>query len=119
MNDKLETYEKAILDRICAVCIDRHEDGTCGLDPSLRCSIREHLPSLLELFDGVSFDNMAEYVERVRNNVCTVCNEGNRNGTCAPRDHIDCTLDRYLALVVEAIEDVERRHTGDAQASAR
>ena len=114
MVENIVAYETAVLDRICAVCIDRKDDGDCGLDPALECSIKQHLPALLEMLQGVTFDNMSEYVDRVRNSVCNICNQGNQNGTCNVREHVDCSLDRYLALVVEAIEEVDRRKPGAA-----
>jgi len=113
----LEAYEKAVLDRICAVCIDRRDDGTCGLDPKLVCAVREHLPTLLSMLRGVSFDDIGSYVERVRRNICTICEQGGAE-ECDVRERVDCTLDRYLHLVIEAIEEVERLKSGDAQASA-
>jgi len=45
MVENIVAYETAVLDRICAVCIDRKDDGDCGLDPALECSIKQHLPA--------------------------------------------------------------------------
>jgi len=118
MTPTLDAYEKAVLDRICAVCVDRRDDGTCGLDPKLACAIKEHLPMVLSMLRGVSSDKMGSYIERIRHNVCNICTQGNRDGSCDVRAHVDCPLDRYLGLVVEAIEDLDRRETGTALASA-
>ena len=117
MGHDLGVYEKAVLDRICAVCIDRRDEGSCGLDPRLECAVKEHLPVLLTSLKGVNSDNATAYLERIRLNVCTICNQGTA-ADCDVRGRADCVLDRYLNLVVEAVEEVERIRAGEAQASA-
>jgi len=118
MKPSVESYQRSILDRICAVCVDRRGDGSCGLDPALECEVEKHLPEMLTLVKGVTSDRIGDYVERVRRNICTVCNEAGEKGTCDVRARVDCTLDRYLVLVVEAIEEIERGTAGEALASA-
>jgi hypothetical protein len=117
MRASLDTYEQAVMDRICAVCIERRDDGTCGIDPRIECAVRTHLPTLIDKLSGVSSDRIGDYVERVRRNVCAVCNQGTP-ADCDNRARVDCVLDRYLTLVAEAIEEVERIRAGEAQASA-
>ena len=109
--------EKAVLERICIVCVDRKRDGTCGLDPGLECAIKLHLPEILESVRGVTSDQIGHYVERIRNNTCRVCTQGQPE-QCDVRAHVDCPLDRYLVLVVEAIEEMQREEGADAMASA-
>ena len=118
MSTRVGEYRQKVMERICAACVDRRADGSCGLDPALECEVEKHLPEMLTLVKGVTSDRIGDYVERLRQNVCRVCNEVESDGTCALRSRVDCTLDRYLVLVVEAIEDLERRTAGDALASA-
>jgi hypothetical protein len=117
MKPTLDGYQRTIMERICGVCVDRNADGSCGLDPRLACQVEQHLPELLKLVSGVTSDRIGDYVERVRRNVCTICDQGNADA-CEVRSQVDCALDRYLVLVVEAIEEVERRTAADALASA-
>ena len=118
MSSKVGAYQRSIMERICAACVDRRADGSCGLDPALECEVEKHLPEMLTLVKGVTSDRIGDYVERLRQNVCRVCNEAEGDGSCGIRSRLDCTLDRYLVLVVEAIEDLERRNAADALASA-
>jgi hypothetical protein len=118
MERTLEVYQKAVMERICAVCVDRRDDGSCGLDPHLECEVEKHLPALLDVVKGVKSQRIDTYVESLRRNICSVCEQGNADGTCDVRAKVDCTLDRYLALVIEAIEEVDRGESGDQPASA-
>ena len=106
MNDKLG---KEVLERICAVCIDRRDDGSCGLDTDLRCSIKLHLPRILQTLGKVSSPRLSDYAERIRSSICAVCEDREPDGSCEVRERVDCPLDTYLMLVVEAIEDLRRR----------
>ncbi|MGD8375452.1 MAG: hypothetical protein PVF68_04865 [Acidobacteriota bacterium] len=112
MSVPLETYEEAVLKRICGVCIDRRDDGSCGLDPDLECAVKEHLPEIVKMVRGVTSDRIDDYVTRLREKVCTICDRTEEDGSCGPRDRVDCALDRYLSVVVEAIEEVERGAQG-------
>jgi len=114
MGAPLKTYERAVLDRICAVCIDRRDDGSCGLDPDLECAVREHLPEIVKMVRGVTSDRIDDYVTRLRETVCRICDQAEGDGSCGPRDRVDCALDRYLSIVVEAIEQVDRDEQGSA-----
>src|SRR5262245_9856322 len=95
MGTALATYRTKIMDRICATCVDRNADGSCGLDPALECEVEKHLPEMLALVKGVTSDRIGDYVERLRQNVCRVCNETDGDGICGLRARVDCTLDRY------------------------
>lgn len=111
-----EKLEKEVLERICATCVDRQDDGSCGLETDLRCSIELHLPGILRALQNVSSSRLGDHAERIRRNICAVCEE--RDPGCEVRERVDCPLDRYLFLVVEAIEDVRRRGDADTMASA-
>jgi hypothetical protein len=42
----------------------------------------------------------------LRKNVCSECRHQSSDGTCSLRRSLDCGLDRYFPLVIEAIEEV-------------
>ncbi len=114
----LRIYEEAILERICSVCIDLRDDGSCGIDPKLECSVKEHLPEIIGVVQGVNSNLIGDYVERLRQNVCKICESPEPDGTCEVRARTDCALNRYFNLVVEAIEEVEQRKDGSTMAEA-
>jgi hypothetical protein len=113
-----DLLEKDILERICALCVDRRDDGSCGLEPELQCAIEQHLPEILKSLEDVSSPNLGDYSERIRHKICAVCDERGPDDSCEVRERVDCPLDRYLSLVVEAIEDIRRRNDADSLASA-
>ncbi len=118
MNADQKALEEAVLAKICRSCMECRDDGSCGLDPSRGCSIKIHLPQILRSVQGVTSDRIGDYVEHIREDVCAVCENRNADGSCDVRDRIDCPLDRYLLLVVEAIEDVQQCNDVNALASA-
>lgn len=109
MVDLMEAYEKAVLKRLESACVDRTEDAECRHDPGLECAVRVHMPKILAAVQGIHADRIGEYVDRIREEVCTSCQFVNSDGTCDVRRRVDCCLDRYLVLVVEAVEDTARR----------
>ena len=50
-------------------------------------------------------DDVGPYIEAIRRNVCSVCNEQAPDGSCETRQMVQCALDAYLLLVVDAIEE--------------
>lgn len=104
MERKLNKEERVILERICAACADRRDDGSCGLDAELQCSLERHLPQVLEAVKQVAGERIEPYVAALRDTVCTVCEQGEPE-VCEVRTQVDCPLDRYFGLIVETIED--------------
>ena len=100
-----QSFEEAVLERVCAVCAERRDDGSCGIDANLECAIKKHLPSMIESVEGSNSKGLAGYVAPIRTGLCSVCNEDTA-GSCDVRERSDCPLDRYLSLVIHAIEDV-------------
>jgi hypothetical protein len=53
----------------------------------------------------VQSDDIHPYIEAIRRNVCSVCQDQAGDGTCETRRQVQCALDAYLLLVVDAIEE--------------
>ncbi|MBZ5617144.1 MAG: hypothetical protein LAQ69_00225 [Acidobacteriia bacterium] len=51
-------------------------------------------------------DDINQYLQAIRRNVCSVCIDQARDGSCETRQRVECALDAYLLLVVDAIEEV-------------
>lgn len=102
----LSLYEEALMRHVCSHCIDFGEDGIChSLDPE-GCAVFRFLPEMVAIAGRLNEAKIEPYIEAVRKEICMKCRGGNREGKCPLRDTLDCGLDRYLPLILEAIEEV-------------
>jgi hypothetical protein len=104
-------YREAIRERVCNVCLDQKDDGSCGLTRRV-CAIERHLPRLAETLSAIQSTRMDEYEAAVRAQVCGSCPEQDPGGRCALRADVECALFAYLPLVLEAIEVVNDAEAG-------
>lgn len=111
-SQRYRAYWEAIRERVCGVCLDQRDDGSCGLTRRV-CAIESHLPRLAEVLSGIQSTRMDEYEAAVRAEICGSCPEQDPGGRCALRDDVECALFAYLPLVLEAVESVN-----DAEARA-
>lgn len=102
-----ERYRRAIRKRVCAHCIDLGEDGRCTLSGDRQCGVELYLDKIVDVVHAVHSQNLQDYVRVLRERVCADCKNQNPNGTCRLRAEADCGLNRYFALVVEAIEEAD------------
>lgn len=101
--DRYQAYLETIRRKVCSVCLDRRDDGTCGLTQRT-CAIEAHLPEILDVVTAVRSHKMDEYVAAVESQICSHCNSGPQ---CELRREGECALATYLYLVVAAIEEVD------------
>jgi hypothetical protein len=107
-DERYQAYWEAIRRRVCSVCLDNADDGSCGLG-GRACAIEAHLPRLVETILSVESGRMDEFVTAVESQICGQCTDQDPQGFCRLRQRGDCALSIYLPLVVEAIEEVEGR----------
>ena len=105
----LEDLEETLRCRICSVCVDRNVDGTCSLKDLHECVLFERIPRIVPAVSGVHSDRMDDYIAAIREKVCADCSNQDEQGLCAVREQVRCVLDRYLILIVQAIEEVQGR----------
>lgn len=105
-----ERYRQAIDEKVCRHCIDLGEDGRCTLTGDQQCGVQIHLEKIVEAVHAVQSRNLEDYVKVLREKVCASCKNQNPDGTCRLRSEADCGLDRYFALIVEAIEETGARN---------
>jgi hypothetical protein len=105
MSLTLEELEAVVRNRICSVCSDRTVDGKCGLEEPAGCALFRLFPEVARAIQATSSDEIGDYIEAIREKVCSVCNEQARDGSCEMRDQVRCALDAYLLLIVEVIEE--------------
>ena len=110
--DGYQAYREAIRRRVCAVCLDSADDGSCRLSGRRTCAIDEHLPRVVEAIRDVREQRDDSYASAVESRVCRQCVALDAHGACVLREGGRCALDVYLPLVVEAIEDVDRGNEG-------
>ena len=103
----LASLKEALQRLICSLCIDRSAAGTCSVIEDQECALFGYFPQIVEAVSGVQSDKMEDYVAAIREKVCVECENQDNEGLCRQRDEVRCVLDRYLLLIVEAIEEVQ------------
>ncbi len=105
MPKTLDELERVVRERICAVCTDRTTEGECGREQPETCALFRLFPQVARAIQSTSSDDVRDYIEAIRRDVCSVCAEQAADGTCETRHDVQCSLDAYLILVVDAIEE--------------
>ena len=105
MDRSLPELETIVRERICRVCSDRNVDGNCGLEQPSACALFRLFPQVAKAIQSVQSDEINDYVQAIRQNVCSVCNDQMSDGSCEVRHQVQCSLDAYLLLIVEVIEE--------------
>jgi hypothetical protein len=120
VNLSLAELQSIVQNKICKLCTERTEFGDCGLEDSTACALFRLFPQVAQAIQSVNSDQIGPYIEAIRSNVCSVCNEQTPDGSCESRRMVQCALDAYLLLVVDAIEEATGKtfdRTGIGQAS--
>ncbi|HEX9657416.1 MAG TPA: hypothetical protein VGB89_10945 [Bacteroidota bacterium] len=104
--EQLDRYWEAVRRMVCEKCIDGDGTGNCRLTPGQECALQNHLPEVVRTVLSVKSSQVQPYVDALRVGACSVCNQQAPDGTCTLRTQLDCGLDRYFPLVIEAIEAV-------------
>lgn len=104
-DDLLKRVWRKLQEQVCSVCLDRHDDGTCGLSRR-NCALAVHLPRAIEVASAIDSAQMEPYYEALEREICARCSNENLDGACVLRARAECALHAYLPLVVEAIREV-------------
>ena len=105
MDRSIPELEAIVRRRICRVCTERSADGQCGLEEPSACALFRLFPEVAQAIRSVSSDDIQDYIRALRTRVCSVCYEQASDGSCESRQLVRCSLDAYLLLVVDAIEE--------------
>ena len=109
-DDAYRAYREALRRRVCAICLDGRDDGSCGLaGAAAHCALDLHLPRIVEAVLDVRARRDDAYAAAIEARVCGQCPDRDGLGLCQLRRDGRCALAVYLPLIVEAIEEVERR----------
>jgi len=101
----LARLEEALRRRVCSVCVDRNVDGDCNLNARHECSLFERVPEIASALLRVHSDTIDDYIAVIREEVCDNCPNQDESGFCHVREEVRCALDRYLLLIVDALEE--------------
>ena len=110
---RYQAYLKAVRDCVCPVCLDRRDDGSCGLR-SRTCAIEAHLPGIVATIQEVRSQKMDDYVDAIQDRICRNCPCQDQSGACRYRQRGECAAWTYLPLLVEALDEVAERESPDA-----
>ncbi len=105
MDRSVVELEAIVRNRICRVCTERNIDGGCSLENPSSCALFRLFPQVAQAIQSVQSNDIHPYIEAIRRNVCSVCQDQAGDGTCETRRQVQCALDAYLLLVVDAIEE--------------
>ena len=105
MDRSIDELEAIVRNRICSVCTERTAEGQCGLETPSSCALFRLFPQVAQAIQSVNSNDIHQYIEAIRRNVCSVCQEQAQDGSCEARQQVQCALDAYLLLVVDAIEE--------------
>jgi hypothetical protein len=105
MDHSFEELEAIVRNRVCGVCTERTGERECGLEDPSSCALFRLFPQVAEAIQSVNSNEIQPYIDAIRRNVCSVCLEQEADGSCESRRQVQCSLDAYLLLVVEAIEE--------------
>ncbi len=106
-----QRYLSSIRGKVCAFCLERTAEGTCGLSSPNVCPIEQFLPQIVDVVHSVEGNIMKNYVKALRTDVCGHC--PNRDHAMCPFERsANCPLNRYFAIVVDAIDEVDEAARG-------
>ena len=105
MECSLAELEQILRARICRVCSDRREDGSCGLEKPADCAIFRYLPEVTRAIQTTESTEVGDYLRAIRSQVCSICPQQAADGSGGLREQVRCALDAYLILIVDAIEE--------------
>ena len=105
MARNLTELEAVVRERICRVCTDRKVDGTCGLEDPSTCALFRLFPQVARAVLTVQSNDVRDYIQAIRAQVCSTCSEQDSYGECESRKLVQCALDAYLLLIIDAIEE--------------
>jgi hypothetical protein len=115
-------YWEALRERVCTTCAGGDGQGGCAMSDDGECSLKKHLPLLLNAVNSVYAKSIGPYEEQLRSKVCGACSSQSADGNCMLRANAECALDRYFPLIVRVIEETQvnkRLHRGSHAAGGQ
>ncbi len=112
----MDPYWEAVRNKVCRKCIDGDGKGNCLLGGDRECSLIAFFPEMVEIILAVKSEYLEDYVTALREGVCSKCKYSRPDGRCHFRESVECGLDRYFPLIVEAVEGVQISREAEIEA---
>src|SRR3954449_7244601 len=80
MDRSFEELEAIVRNRVCGVCTERTDEGQCGLENPSSCALFRLFPQVAQAIQSVDSSDIQPYIEAIRRNVCSVCQELEQDG---------------------------------------
>jgi hypothetical protein len=100
--EELAEYLAEIRKHACSSCVERPPGGPPCVTLGKQCGVEMHLPELIDGIHQVKSGSIEPYLSRTRLEVCGHC-------TLQHSDKCPCPIDYLAVLIVEAVEEVDRR----------
>jgi hypothetical protein len=113
----MNQYLEAIKEKVCTHCIDADREGNCRISSGKECTVETNYDRIVKSILATKSNRYEDYVAGLRENVCENCSYGN-TASCDDRNEVECPLDRYYPMIVDAIEEVGIDHIRRAYAAA-
>lgn len=107
-----DKYLQQIRQNVCSKCIDRTASGLCVATTFEACAINRFLPEIIDIVLAGPAESYDDTVGKLRSRVCSACEQQSPDGRCDLRDDVECALDRYFPLVIEAIREAAKHKNG-------
>lgn len=104
MSTALERIDARLRVAICPNCVRFTRERTCSLPPDRPCALFANLDKIVNVVRTTHSRKIDPYVEALRDAVCGACRFQDMQGRCPCRDGLDCALDTYFPMIVDAIE---------------
>src|SRR5260370_17301230 len=101
MDRSFDELEAIVRNRICGVCTERTNEGQCGLENPSSCALFRLFPQVAQAIQSVSSSDIQQYIDAIRRNVCSVCEEQAQYGSCEAHRPVQCSLSPSLLLVLD------------------
>lgn len=103
----MDKYLRAIRQNICSICADSNDRGKCTLNDEEVCALETYLPRIVDIVHSIDSQELQDYVDALRKEICSECRAQEDNGYCYLREDVNCSLDRYFPLIVETIQKTD------------
>lgn len=112
VDDTYRAFREAVRRRVCAICLDGADDGSCGLTDLPSCALEEHLARVVEAILEVRARHEETYAAAIESKVCSHCSHRDALGLCRLRRDGRCAVSLFLPLIVEAVDEVRPGREG-------
>ncbi len=105
MSVDLQSIETQLRASMCPSCTRYTADHRCSLPDDRECSLFRNLDKIVDIVRRTQSERVSDYELPLRESVCSACHHEDDHGCCPIRDDVDCALDAYFPMIIEAIEE--------------